>query len=247
MKTVAQKFATELRRIGIRRIFGIPGGAWIEYMEALADEGVEFVLVSNEASAGFMAEVSARLTGIPGACYGTFGPGATNLATGVAGALLDRSPVLAFTHEVSDCMLGRTTQMGIDHQSLFRPLTKWTTRLSHARVEETLSMAAHIALSEIPGPVHVGIPADVGAITTAAGSVNRVPPSRPGPACEEAMEEMELTFRRAHSPVLAAGLGAVRAGVGDLVGAICDRYSIPLVVTPMAKGLVPEPGPWPSA
>ena len=98
MTTVAEKWADVLGRSGVRYVFGIPSGPWVEYMEALRISDLEFVLVSNEASAGFMADVCGRITGIPGACYGTFGPGATNLSTGVGGALLDRSPLLAFTH-----------------------------------------------------------------------------------------------------------------------------------------------------
>jgi acetolactate synthase I/II/III large subunit len=129
MVTVAEKWADVLARNGVRHVFGIPSGPWVEYMEALRRSDVEFVLVSNEASAGFMADVCARITGVPGACYGTFGPGATNLSTGVGGALLDRSPLLAFTHEMSDAMLKRTAQMNIDHQALFAPLSKWTTRM----------------------------------------------------------------------------------------------------------------------
>ena len=104
MVNVAEKWAEVLGRIGVRYVFGIPSGPWMAYMEALRGSDVEFVLVSNEASAGFMADVCGRITGIPGACYGTFGPGATNLSTGVGGALLDRSPLLAFTHEMSDSM-----------------------------------------------------------------------------------------------------------------------------------------------
>ncbi len=74
MTTVAEKWAGVLGEIGVRSVFGIPSGPWVEYMEALRTSDVEFVLVSNEASAGFMADVCGRITGIPGACYGTFGP-----------------------------------------------------------------------------------------------------------------------------------------------------------------------------
>jgi acetolactate synthase-1/2/3 large subunit len=140
-------------------------------MEALRTSDVAFVLVSNEASAGFLADVCGRITGIPGACYGTFGPGATNLSTGVGGALLDRSPLLAFTHEMSDSMLGRTTQMGIGHQALFRPITKWTTRLDARHVEETLLRAANVATCEPPGPVHIGLPSNLGTMNASEISV----------------------------------------------------------------------------
>ncbi|HZY24422.1 MAG TPA: thiamine pyrophosphate-binding protein, partial [Bacteroidales bacterium] len=92
--TIAEYVADQLFTHGVRCVFGIPGGPSIPYMEAFKAAGIDFVLTSNEASAGIMADVTARLTGIPGVCHATFGPGATNIATGVGGAFLDRSPVI---------------------------------------------------------------------------------------------------------------------------------------------------------
>ena len=161
MSTIAEQVARALAEAGVRFVFGLPGGPSIPYMEALRREGIEFVLVANEASAGFMADVSARLTGVPGVCHATFGPGATNLATGVGCAYLDRSPVIALTSELSDAMRDRTTQMGIDHQALYAPITKWTTRLQKLGARETIRRAILTARSEVPGPVHVGLPADL--------------------------------------------------------------------------------------
>ena len=123
MPALAEQLAATLHRLGVQYVFGIPGGPSIPYLEAMRKNGVEFVLVSNEQSAAMMADVCGRLTGIPGVCHATFGPGATNLATGVGGALLDRSPLLAFTTEVKDSEIARKVQMNIDHQALFRPLT----------------------------------------------------------------------------------------------------------------------------
>jgi len=197
-------------------------------------------LVSNEASAGFMADVCGRITGIPGACYGTFGPGATNLSTGVGGALLDRSPLLAFTHEMSDSMLGRTTQMGIDHQALFRPITKWTTRLEADHVEETLLRAVNVATSEAPGPVHIGLPSDLGAMTAGESTFQLEPSQQPAAADPGVLDRLVVTFAAARKPILAVGLTAVRAGVQALVLKIAEQHGIPVVLTPMAKGVVPE-------
>ena len=161
MSTVAQKLATTLKEMGVQYIFGVPSGNWIDYMAAIeAVDGLEFVLVSNESSCGFMADVCWRLTGRVAACFGTFGPGACNLTTGVCGGFLDRSPMLAFTDEMSAAMRPRITQMNIDHQALFRPITKWTTRISPETVQQTLYEAMQIATAEVPGPVHIGLPAD---------------------------------------------------------------------------------------
>src|SRR5438045_9673876 len=118
-----------------------------------------------------MADICGRLTGKPCACFGTFGPGATNLATGVGGALLDRSPMIALTDEMPAAMRGRTTQMGIDHQALFRPLTKHTTRLRADSVKSILFDSAQLAMTERPGPVHVGLPVGLSAEAAARESV----------------------------------------------------------------------------
>ena len=101
MTTVAQRFAESLKTIGVRYVFGVPGGSMIDYVEAIREiNGIDFILVSHEAGAGFMAAVCGRLTRIPGVCFATFGPGATNVSTGVGAALLDRNPVLVFTDEM---------------------------------------------------------------------------------------------------------------------------------------------------
>src|SRR6185437_2575370 len=156
-RTVASAVVGALREIGVKYVFGVPSGGWVDYMEALRNtDGMEFILTTHEGAAGMMADVCGRLTGAPGVCFGTFGPGATNLATGVGEALLDRSPMIALTDEMPAAMRGRTSQMAIDHQALFRPLTKHTTRLRADAVRSILFAAARLALAEQPGSVHVG-------------------------------------------------------------------------------------------
>jgi acetolactate synthase-1/2/3 large subunit len=243
VKKVADQIAEFLKQIGVRYVFGIPSGPWTTFMNAFETAGLEFVLVSNEASAGFMAEVSGRLTGIPGICYGTLGPGATNLSTGVGGALLDRSPLIAFTTEPPNSMLGRTTQMAIDHQALFRPITKWTTRLSEDRVGETLRKAVEVATSGVPGSVHIGVPADIGdkpAQGNAFGPPDAAMGNAPDPDSIAALVDL---FAQARRPLLAVGLTAVRSKAGELIRSIAEKHGVPVVLTPMAKGLLPEDHP----
>jgi len=244
MASVASTTVSFLQDAGVRYVFGIPSGPWMHYMEAMRTrEGIDFVLVSNEASAGFMADVCARITGAPGACYGTYGPGATNLSTGVGCAYLDRSPVLAFTTEPSDAMLGRTLQMAIDHQALYAPITKWTTRLGSADPRHTLSQAARVAMSEVPGPVHIGLPADIGPREAGGSSAGAPAPAGPVVPEAEALDEAARLLAAARRPVLAAGLTAARAGAGDALLRLAELHRAPIVTTPMAKGLVPESHP----
>jgi len=246
MPNVAEHLIQRLQEFGIRFVFGVPSGSWLYYMEAMRKSNVRFVLVSNEASAGIMADVCARLTGIPGVCYGTVGPGATNLSTGVGGALLDRSPILALTSEAPEPMIGRTVQMVIDHQALFRPLTKWTTRLAPDRIDQALLQAVRTAISEVPGPVHLGLPEDLGPKEAPASFAPFSLPERVSSGSPDgaSLNAMEALFSGARKPVLAVGLGAVRAGVGALVSKIAERHRVPVVLTPMAKGLLSEDHPW---
>lgn len=241
MATVAQVMVQSLKKLGIKYIFGIPSGNWVDFLTAIQEaEDIEFVLVSNEGSAGFMADVCWRLTGQPAACFGTFGPGACNLTTGVCGGYLDRAPMLAFTDEMNEAMLPRITQMNIDHQTLFKPITKWTTRLKQGEVKEILYKAFEIATSEVPGPVHIGLPAGVGLlenpdepeITLNIPPIPKVDDSVLGKAAS--------ALSKAKKPVVALGITAVRSGVRDLVIEFVEKCNIPVVLTPMAKGMLPE-------
>lgn len=240
-QTVAFAVAQALRETGVRHVFGVPSGGWVDYMEALRlTPGIDFVLTTHEGGAGMMADVCGRLTGAPGACFGTFGPGATNLATGVGGALLDRSPLIALTDEMPAGMRGRVSQMGIDHQALFRPITKHTTRITPDAARSILFDAARLALAEQPGPVHVGLPVGMSAQIAGAETVRFTRPESPPPAHPTALMRAIDLFDTSRRPVLAVGLGAVRAGVRDRIRALAEKHSLPVVLTPMAKGMLPE-------
>src|SRR5437588_9817898 len=153
----ADLIVATLRAAGIRRGFGIPSGNVLPLMDAMRRGGVEFVLTAHEGSAGFAADVMGRLTGKPGLCIATMGPGATNLATGVGCAFLDRSPMIAITGNLHTDQLGRRIQMWIDHHALFAPITKATMRLEHGLIGERVTRAIGLALSEPKGPVHLDL------------------------------------------------------------------------------------------
>ncbi|MDX1484760.1 MAG: thiamine pyrophosphate-binding protein [Alphaproteobacteria bacterium] len=243
--TVAEALVDALRAVGVRYVFGVPSGGWVDYMEALRRaDGIDFVLATHEGAAAVMADVCGRLGDAPGACFGTLGPGATNLATGIGGALLDRSPVIAFTDEIPAPLRGRTTQMGIDHQALFRPLTKKTTRLTPDGVRAQLFDAARLALEERPGPVHIGLPLGLSAAPAAPDDEGAFSPPPPPPAADAALlAQAADLFAQAERPILALGLGAVRAGARDRIQAFAHAHQVPVVLTPMAKGMFVEDDP----
>ncbi len=236
--TTADYLAKRLRKVGLKKIFGIPGGPSIPYMEAFRKEGIEFILTSHESSAAVMADVTARLTGVTGVCHATFGPGATNLSTGVGGALLDRSPILALTSEMPDMWLGRTAQMSIDHQALFSPITKATFRLSAGNACQVISESLKIANEEYPGPVHIGLPADIAGKSITDTTEAHRPAHRSDQFHID--ERVRVLLASSRRPVIAIGLTAVRTGAGERLRNFLETCKVPVVLTPMAKGIIPS-------
>src|SRR5438445_3046417 len=157
----ADLIVATLKAAGVVRGFGMPSGNVLPLMEAMRKGGVEFVLTAHEGSAGFAADVTGRVTDAPGLCIATLGPGATNLATGVGSAWLDRSPMIAITCNLNSDQLGRRIQMWIDHHALFKPITKASHRLEKGHISETLNEAIALCLTEPVGPVHLDLPEDV--------------------------------------------------------------------------------------
>jgi acetolactate synthase-1/2/3 large subunit len=239
---IEEYIAERLRKEGVRRFFGIPGGPSIPHMEAFRKAGIEFILTSHESSAAVMADVTARLTGVTGVCHATFGPGAVNLASGTGGALLDRSPVLAMTSEMPDSWLGRTAQMNIDQQALFGPLTKATFRLTPSNAAEVIGRSLELANEEYPGPVHIGVPSDL------AGDDARTFTVLNGTAEEssrqsDAFAKAAVLIASSKRAVIAAGLTAMRSGAGGDLLKFLAEHGVPVVVTPMAKGIIPDDHP----
>jgi len=235
--TIADYFAKQFYIEGVRYVFGIPGGPSIPWMEAFRNAGIEFILTSGEASAGIMADVTSRITGVPGVCHATFGPGATNISTGVGGAFLDRSSVIVLTSEIDDMMAGRTTQMNIDHQKLFAPITKATFRLNRGNAGEVPGKAFKLCREEYPGPVHIGLPADIAGIETDA--LPEILPLDVSQAQNDLSGIIPL-LERSRRPLIAAGLTAKRLAVQPLLLEFLETHKVPVVLTPMAKGLISE-------
>ena len=244
----ADLIVATLKAAGIKHGFGVPSGNVLPLMEAMRQScegggGIEFVLTAHEGSAGFAADVTARMTGKPGLCIATLGPGATNLATGVGNAWLDRSPVIAITCTLNEAQLGRRIQMWIDHHALFRPITKATLRLQKGKIAETLAEALRIAMTEPQGPVHLDLPEDVAvAIATEAVPTIPVPVSLPA-ATDAVLARAAALIAEAKRPVAVIGTNAMRMRDPGLLRAVIERHNLPFFSSTMAKGLVDEDHP----
>ena len=239
----ADLIAATLRAAGVTHGFGIPSGNVLPLLEAMRAGGLPYVLTAHEGSAAFAADVMGRLTGAPGLCIATLGPGATNLTTGVGNAWLDRSPLVAITCNVPTAQLGRRIQMAIDHHALFGPITKATLALREGGVAATLAEALTIALSEPLGPVHLDLPEDV-SLAPATEPVPAPPIGRrlAAPA-EAALRRAAELLAAARRPVAVVGSSAMRLRDPERLRAVIERHRLPFATTTMAKGLVSEEHP----
>lgn len=260
-----------LRDAGIKRVFGVPGGEVTDLAEGFRSNGIEFVLTRHEAAAAFMASATGTLTGVPGVCVATLGPGATNLVSGVAQSYLDRSPMIVFTGQLPGWRLGSATHQVLDLQALFSPITKWRYRLEPKQTRESIQRAILTAKAERPGPVYVEVPSDVcnmeaeEAISGSASPLSRfrtdaseaadclvndsLPADRLSSSYNalhfppEGIADAASQLLASRRPVMLAGLSAARAGAtAGLVG-LADLIGLPVIVTPQAKGVFPEDHP----
>lgn len=233
-----------LERAGVRWVFGVPSGPVLPLIEALRQsDKIDFVLTASETTAGFMAEAAGRLTGIPGVCVSTVGPGATNLSTGVGGAYLDRSPVIAITCNYVRSQYGRRTQMYIDHQALFAPLTKASYLVEEGHVAETLARALTEAVAEPPGPIHLDFPEDVGVAEATELPIDPAAPMPVSPPPADLSERVGAALRNAECPLVVTGLTFTRAKHPGSLLKFIETQQIPFASTLHAKGFLPDSHP----
>ena len=232
-----------LEEAGARWVFGVPSGPVLPLIEALRNSPVDYVLTASETSAGFMAATIGALTGVPGVCVSTLGPGATNLATGVGCAWLDRSPLIAITCNVATYWIQRRTQMRIDHHCLFRPLTKATYSLQADRMGNLMAEALILASAEPPGPVHLDLPEDVcSAEATEVSEVNG-PRAKLPDISEETFQHVSAALRLSRKPLVVTGLTFTRCEAGKNLLQFIEKQNLPFVSTLHAKGFLPESHP----
>lgn len=233
-----------LEQAGVHWAFGIPSGQALPIIEALRKSSIEYVLTASETSAAFMAQTVGALTGVPGVCISTLGPGATNLATGVGAAWLDRTPLIAITCNVPTPWLERRIQMRIDHHALFQPLTKASLPLREGRVAELLSKALALACAEPPGPVHLDLPEDVAAAAATEAPLSQEHVDTPLLNISTAVaSKVAAALAQSRHPLLVAGLTFTRSKATKSLLRFIERQRLPYVLTLHAKGFLPEKHP----
>jgi acetolactate synthase I/II/III large subunit len=223
----------------VRYVFGLPGEEILDILDSFLESRITFIPTRHEQGAAFMADAYGRLTGRPGVCLSTLGPGATNLATGVADANLDRAPLVAITGQAGRDRIHKESHQRVDIVEHFRPLTKWNTRIETAGViPEVIRKAFKLAASEKPGACHIEVPEDLAREETDGAPLSTERARRPSPD-RQALETAARLIEAASFPLIFAGNGVIRGRASDELRKFARAHGIPVAHTFMAKGSMP--------
>ena len=228
--------AEGLHARGVRVAFGMPGGDVLPLLDAFAQVGIRFVLVRHEGSAGFMAAAVWELTRTPGVAVATLGPGATNLISGVAGALLDRCTIVAITGQASTHVLPQYTHQILDQTALFQPVVRRTTRLS----EEVGAMQILASLRALdtgrPGPIHFDLSSTAAAALAQTGIRDLLKP-RVNPAPTPDVTDAAHKLAQAKRPVVIIGCGDLTISAANGARRLIEAARAPALCTYKALGM----------
>jgi acetolactate synthase-1/2/3 large subunit len=216
---------------GVEHVFCVPGESYLPALDALADAPIRLVVCRQEGGAAMMAEAAGKLTGRPGVCFVTRGPGATNAAPGIHIAAQDSTPMILFIGQVAQAFREREAFQEVDYRALFGGMAKWVVEVNEAsRLPEIVSRAFHTATAGRPGPVVVALPEDVlGAIA----EVPAVEPWRPvetNPGAAE-MAELEALLRAARRPVAILGGSRWDAEACAAFARFAERLALPVATS----------------
>ena len=211
--------ADALIRHGVDTAFGVPGESYLEVLDGLYGhrDDFRFIICRQEGGAAFMAESYAKLTGRPGVCMVTRGPGATNAAIGVHTAFQDSSPMILLVGQVGNDFVEREAFQEVDYRRMFGPMAKWVAQIDDAaRVPEYMARAFQIATSGRPGPVVLALPEDMLSATASVPDARAHQPLQPHPAGAD-IARLRTMLGEAKRPfVLVGGFGWTREGAAQL-------------------------------
>jgi acetolactate synthase I/II/III large subunit len=244
-QSAAQLIVQCMENEGVEYVFGLPGEENIRLVDALRGSKIRFILVRHEQAASFMADMYGRVTGKPGVCTATLGPGAINLLLGTADAYTNSTPLVAISAQVGINRIHKETHQIIDLLAMFKPITKWAEiAVSPAAIPEMVRQAFKEAQTERPSATYLGIPEDVEASSEVDG-LRPLPPYHEvdsEPASNQIKRAAEV-LQAAKRPIVLAGHGAARDNAQAALLRFSERLRIPVATTFMGKGVFPDDHP----
>jgi len=240
-----QAVVSVLESEGVDTIFGVPGAAILPLYNALRGSSIRHLLVRHEEGGTHAADGWARVTGNVGVCLGTSGPAGTNMITGLYTALADSIPIIAVTGQAPRAKLHQEAFQAVDICEIARPVTKWSVQLKEAAQAPWIFREAfRIARSGRPGPVLIDLPVDLSQkeITYDPELDAPFPVHRPQPP-ERALRALLQMIESAERPLLLAGGGVIGADAAEELVALAEYLQVPVTITLMGKGAIPEDHP----
>lgn len=233
-------FVKALEKEGVEYIFGVPGEENLDLLESLSKSSIRLILTRHEQGAGFMAATYGRLTGKPGVCLATLGPGATNLVTPAAYAQLGAMPMLMITGQKPIKKSKQARFQIIDVVDMMRPITKYTKQIVNGSViASNIREAFRLATEERPGAVHLELPEDIAqeeTEDTVFEVVGHIIPKPDDAAIDAAVD----LIKQAKMPLLLIGAGANRKVTCDALAAFVNESGLYFFTTQMGKGVIDE-------
>src|SRR5438093_1448092 len=242
--TGSELLAKSLKAQGMDTLFYLMGGPMLETESACIKLGVRAIDSRHEQGASMMAHAYSRLTRRPGVCMASSGPGTINMATGVANAFIDAAPLVAVGGASPRVYFGMDAFQEVDQLSLFKPITKWATRILDAkRIPDVVATAFRQATSGRPGPVFLDLPGDILGEVVDESSVTMPARWRPAPRAHgdpAAIAEAIALLGRAERPLIIAGSGVWWSDAASALQTFVETAGIPFYTTPISRGSVPE-------
>jgi acetolactate synthase-1/2/3 large subunit len=232
-----------LENEGVEYIFGVPGEENIDFLESLRESSIKMILTRHEQGAGFMAATYGRLTGKPGVCLSTLGPGATNLVTPTAYAQLGAMPMIVLTGQkpIKKSKQGRFQI--IDVVEMMGPITKSAKQIVNAQtIAALVSDAFRLAIDERPGAVHLELPEDIASEECDDFIIEKAYTERPTASANSLQKAAEM-IQSAKMPLLLIGAGANRKNTSKALTDFVDKTQIPFFNTQLGKGVIDETHP----
>ncbi|MGZ8629437.1 MAG: acetolactate synthase large subunit [Actinomycetota bacterium] len=239
-KHVASLIVECLEHEGVEYVFGLPGEENLSMIDALVDSPIRFVTTRDERGAAFMADTYGALSGKPGVCLATLGPGAINLMLGIANAQLDSHPLVALTAQAGLDRIYKESHQFVDLVSLFRPITKWGDMITvGAAAPEMVRKAFKQATTERPGATFLIVPEDVAERSVTGEPLKVNTPVDPSPDQGQVHRAAHVLAEARH-PVVLAGPGVARDGATGALIRFSERLNIPVATTFLGKGVFPD-------
>ena len=227
-RTGGQILVDALKIHGVDTAFGVPGESYLDVLDALHDSDIRFIITRQEGGAAFMADAYGKLTGKPGICFVTRGPGATNASIGVHTAYQDSSPMILFIGQVGNDFTDREAFQEIDYRRMYGQMAKWVAQIDRAdRIPEYLARAFQVATSGRPGPVVLALPEDMLTSVAAVADTARYRPVQASPSAGQ-IGQVRAMLAAAKRPLVLLGGGGWDAQACADLRAFAEANALPV-------------------